>query len=75
MPERSPFTSARKTGTPMRESLSASTRSVTVFPVPVAPATRPWRFAIPGRSDRISSPLATGSGGAGMLGFSSRHLE
>ncbi len=67
MPERSPFTSARKTGTPARESRSARTRSVTVFPVPVAPATRPWRFAMPGRSDRISSPcFATGSGGAAM---------
>ena len=28
---------------------SAITCRVTVFPVPVAPATSPWRFDIPGR--------------------------
>ena len=37
MPARSPFTSAMNTGTPMREKPSASTCSVTVLPVPVAP--------------------------------------
>ena len=45
MPERSPFTSAQKTGTPAAENCSAMTCSVTVLPVPVAPATRPWRLA------------------------------
>ncbi len=35
-----------KTGTPMALNCSASTLSVTVFPVPVAPAIRPWRLAI-----------------------------
>ena len=33
-PERSPLTSAAKTGTPMRQNASASTCSVTVLPVP-----------------------------------------
>jgi DNA helicase HerA-like ATPase len=45
MPERSPFTSARKTGTPSTEKLSARPCRVTVLPVPVAPAMRPWRLA------------------------------
>ncbi len=43
-----PLTSAANTGTPMRLKASAITCSVTVLPVPVAPATRPWRFAICG---------------------------
>jgi hypothetical protein len=38
--------SAANTGTPIEENASASTWSVTVLPVPVAPATRPWRLAI-----------------------------
>jgi hypothetical protein len=41
MPAISPLTSARKLGTPMRENCSAITCSVTVLPVPVAPAMRP----------------------------------
>jgi len=45
MPERSPLMSAAKTGTPSRAKPSASTCSVTVLPVPVAPVTRPWRLA------------------------------
>ena len=32
------------TGTPRREKPSASTISEIVLPVPVAPATRPWRL-------------------------------
>ena len=40
--------SARNTGTPMSLKDSASTFNVTVFPVPVAPAMRPWRLAMPG---------------------------
>ena len=66
MPERSPFTSARKTGTPMRLKPSASMRRVTVLPVPVAPATRPWRLARAGRSARGPAPLATTIGSTGM---------
>ena len=50
VPDRSPFTSAMKTGTPMRLKRSARTCSVTVLPVPVAPAMRPWRLAICGSS-------------------------
>ena len=46
MPDRSPLMSAAKTGTPAREMASASTCSVLVLPVPVAPATRPCRFSI-----------------------------
>ena len=40
-PLRSPFTSARKTGTPIREKRSASTCRLTVLPVPVAPVMQP----------------------------------
>ncbi|MEZ5137699.1 MAG: hypothetical protein R2711_02640 [Acidimicrobiales bacterium] len=36
--------SAVNTGTPWAESCSASSWSVTVLPVPVAPAMRPWRL-------------------------------
>ena len=46
MPDRSPLTSAAKTGTPSVDSCSARSWSVFVFPVPVAPAMRPWRFII-----------------------------
>jgi hypothetical protein len=46
IPERSPLISAANTGTPMRLKASAITWSVTVLPVPVAPATKPWRLAI-----------------------------
>ena len=45
MPDRSPFTSAMKTGTPSAEKPSAMVCRVTVLPVPVAPAIRPWRLA------------------------------
>ena len=45
MPVMSPFTSAMKTGTPALEKPSAMTLSVTVLPVPDAPAMRPWRLA------------------------------
>ena len=41
-----PFISAIKQGTPASEKVSASTCNVTVLPVPVAPAIRPWRLAI-----------------------------
>jgi hypothetical protein len=47
-PERSPLTSAIKTGVPMALNCSASVLRVTVFPVPVAPAISPWRLAILG---------------------------
>ena len=43
-PATSPFTSAMNTGTPIREKPSARVIRVTVLPVPVAPATRPWRL-------------------------------
>src|SRR6266404_5785630 len=45
-PARSPFTSAMKTGTPRALKFSANVWRVTVFPVPVAPAIKPWRLAI-----------------------------
>jgi hypothetical protein len=38
--------SATNTGTPADESASVMTCSVFVLPVPVAPATSPWRFII-----------------------------
>ena len=46
MPDKSPFTSARNTGTPAALNISAMRRRVTVLPVPVAPAIRPWRLII-----------------------------
>ena len=58
MPVRSPLMSARNTGTPMSEKDSAMTFMVTVLPVPVAPAIRPWRFAMLGSRKMRSSDLA-----------------
>ena len=55
MPETSPFMSDRKTDTPAFESCSAMSCSVLVFPVPVAPATSPCRFAIASGSETIGS--------------------
>jgi hypothetical protein len=37
---------------------------VVVFPVPVAPAIRPWRFAIPGSIYTVFTPFAMGTGSA-----------
>ena len=48
MPLRSLLISLRNTGTPRSEKPSASTFRDTVLPVPVAPAIRPWRFAMEG---------------------------
>ena len=45
-PDRSPLTSATNTGTPATESCSVMSWSAFVLPVPVAPATRPWRFIV-----------------------------
>jgi hypothetical protein len=74
-PDGSPFTSATKTGTPASESWPAITRSVLVLPVPVAPATSPWRFTVDSGSRtrtsvRTSSacrgdPSVTAAGSAG----------
>ena len=57
-PDRSPLMSATNTGTPAAESPSASTCSVLVLPVPVAPATRPCRFI-------MASGMPTGAPGTG----------
>ena len=57
MPERSPLMSAANTGTPARANPSAITCSETVFPVPVAPVTRPWRLASASVSQAGCSPL------------------
>src|SRR5690606_36231712 len=73
----SPFTSATNTGTPMREKPSARVIRVTVLPVPVAPATRPWRLAsagsrVTGTSSVVPLPSRIGSIGAsrgGMAGI------
>ena len=71
MPERSPLMSAAKTGTPAALSCSASSCSVLVFPVPVAPATRPCRLSIPsgirmGTSDSVvASSMSPPSSRAG----------
>src|SRR5436305_104434 len=58
-PDRSPLMSAANTGTPARANPSAITCSDTVFPVPVAPVTRPCRFASPSVSQAGASPLPT----------------
>ena len=69
IPDRSPFTSAMKTGTPIALNPSARTLSVTVLPVPVAPAIRPCRFAIPGSRAISFFPFPIGSGaGASVIG-------
>src|SRR3982751_3272336 len=67
-PDRSPFTSAMNTGTPIDEKRCASACSVTLLPVPVAPVIRPWRLASAGRSSSVAfSFLATRSGEAMTL--------
>ena len=63
-PARSPFTSAMKTGTPILLKPSAMRCNVTVFPVPVAPAISPWRFAYCGSRWRDSLDFATSIGSA-----------
>ena len=55
-PATSPFTSARKHGTPAFDSCSAMSWSDLVFPVPVAPAMSPCRFIM------ASGIRAVGSG-------------
>src|SRR5512143_239602 len=65
MPDTSPFTSARNTGTPAFESCSASSWSDLVLPVPVAPAMSPCRCIIargrPTRGSGWHSPERTGA--------------
>ena len=74
MPERSPFTSAIKTGTPAPENPSARTCRDTVLPVPVAPVMRPWRFAY--FSDVFVDPAARGVGlGRAMVRFALAHPD
>ena len=46
MPVRSPLMSAMNTGTPAFDSWPAISWRVFVLPVPVAPATSPWRFSM-----------------------------
>ena len=58
-PATSPFTSAMNTGTPIREKPSAIVISETVLPVPVAPATSPWR--LPNFGSRNTWPWLSGS--------------
>ena len=59
-PVRSPFTSATNTGTPRSDSWPAISWRVFVLPVPVAPATSPWRFTIDSGS-RIRVAVSTSS--------------
>ena len=61
-PDRSPFTSTAKTGTPAADSWPARSWRVLVLPVPVAPAMRPWRLtresgSATRTSGRTSSPM------------------
>src|SRR5207247_2926103 len=59
---KSPLTSAINTGTPRALKFSASVCNVTVLPVPVAPAIKPWRFAIFGSKKTGSFDCATRMG-------------
>ena len=63
-PVRSPLMSATKTGTPAFDSWPASSWSVLVLPVPVAPAISPWRFSMLSatwtRASFASSPSSIG---------------
>src|SRR6266481_5998404 len=61
-PARSPLTSALNTATPRALKFSASVCRVTVLPVPVAPAIKPWRFAIFGSKKIGSVDCATRMG-------------
>ena len=70
MPDRSPFTSAMNTGTPMLEKDSASFCRVTVLPVPVAPVINPWRLASCGSSAISVSPDLAMTRGAAIAMFS-----
>src|SRR5688572_15411326 len=54
------------TGTPIEEKACASVCSVTVFPVPVAPVMRPWRFATPGSRPSSVLPLFAKRRGGSM---------
>ena len=58
-PVRSPLISVTKTGTPASERRSAMSWRVRVLPVPVAPATRQWRFIKP-------RGMPTGAPGTGV---------
>src|SRR5262249_18683268 len=69
MPARSPFTSAIKTGIPRALKFSASVCNVTVFPVPVAPAIKPCRFAIFGSKKIRSFDSATRIGSTMVLKY------
>jgi hypothetical protein len=60
MPETSPFMSATKQGTPASDSRPARPWTVLVLPVPVAPATSPWRFSM-ASGTATSNPVATSS--------------
>ena len=57
--------SATNTGTPASDSWPASSWSVLVLPVPVAPAMSPWRFSIDSatwtRASFATSPSSIGA--------------
>src|SRR5258706_4947976 len=57
IPDTSPLTSAMNTRTPSRENPSAMSISETVLPLPVAPATMPWRLPYFASSETGLSPL------------------
>jgi hypothetical protein len=64
-PARSPLTSAMNTATTGTE-IFGERLQVTVFPVPVAPAIKPWRFAILGSKKIGSLDCATRMGSLGI---------
>src|SRR5688572_7607315 len=66
MPEKSPFTSAMNTGTPMSERRWAIACMVMVLPVPVAPVIRPWRLASAGRRCISALPVEATRRGEAM---------
>ena len=61
--------SAKKTGTPAKEKLSAIFCRVTVLPVPVAPVISPWRLAMLGKMEQTMSPRWAIGNAEAMFGF------
>ncbi|MEA4977033.1 MAG: hypothetical protein VB016_00540 [Methanomassiliicoccaceae archaeon] len=68
-PLTSPLISAMKTGTPIELNDSAMTFSVTVLPVPLAPAISPCLLAYFGRRWILESPFAIQSLPSAYISF------
>jgi hypothetical protein len=62
----------QETGTPSREKPSAMPRSVTVLPVPVAPAIGPWRCTL--EDERLALPVRARADEDAVLPLLVRHV-